>query len=93
MQYIEHPAETGAFLLGWDGVLSDIRLNFVPLRDKYFGGGIVPFFKTAATLPEPDRSAVLAEISKIEIEEAAMATAMEGAKDLIAWLVEELRLP
>ena len=85
---IKHPAEARAFLLDWDGVLADTRLNFATLRNKYFGGRTVPLIETAATLPEPDRSDVLAEIRRIEIEGADTATAMEGAKDLIAWIAE-----
>ena len=86
MPPIKHPAESGAFLLDWDGVLADTRLNFLPLREKYFGGRIVPLFETAAALPEPERSEVLAEIYRIEVEGADTAAAVDGAKDLIAWL-------
>jgi len=85
---IGHPAEASVFLLDWDGILADTRLNFARLRNKYFGGKIVPLFESAAALPEPDRSLILAEIRKIEIEGADSATAVEGAKDLIAWLAE-----
>jgi HAD superfamily hydrolase (TIGR01509 family) len=86
---MKHPAEAGAFLLDWDGVLADTRLNFLPVREKYFGGRIVPLSEAAATLPEPDRSMALAEIYRIEMEGADAATAVEGAKDLIAWLAKE----
>ena len=86
MPSIGHPAERGAFLLDWDGVLADTRLNFAPLRGKYFGGNTVPLLEAAATLPEPDRTELLAEIHKVEMEGAAAATAMEGAENLIAWL-------
>ena len=88
MTPIVQPAEAGAFLLDWDGVLADTRLNFAPLRDKYFGGRIVPLFETASALPDPGRSEVLVEIRNVEMEGAAAATAVEGAKDLIAWLAE-----
>lgn len=85
---ITHPAEAGAFLLDWDGILANTRLNFAPLREKYFGGKIVPLFEAAAALAEPERSEVLAEIRTVEIEGADTAVAMEGAKDLISWLAE-----
>ena len=88
MPHIGHPAEAGAFLLDWDGVLADTRLNFAPLREKYFGGKLVPLLETAATLSEPDRAEVLAEVHRVEMEGAAAAVAVEGAKDLIAWLAE-----
>ena len=92
MPSIGHPAEAGAFLLDWDGVLADTRLDFSHLRDKYFGGRIVPLSETAAALPEPDRSLVLAEIHETEMKGADAATAVEGAKDLIAWL-DDARKP
>ena len=85
---IRHPAEAGAFLLDWDGVLANTRLDFSHLRNKYFGGKIVPLSETAAALPEPDRSLVLSEIHRIEMGGADAATAVEGASDLIAWLAE-----
>ena len=88
MKPLRHPGEARGFLLDWDGVLADTRLDFSLLRGKYFGGKIVPLFESAAALPEPDRSEVLAEIHKVEMEGAAAAGAVEGAKDLIAWLTE-----
>ena len=92
MSSIGHPAEAGAFLLDWDGVLADTRLDFSHVRDKYFGGRIVPLSEAAAALPEPDRSLVLAEIHETEMKGADEATAVEGASDLIAWL-DETRKP
>ncbi|MDR1376111.1 MAG: HAD family hydrolase [Synergistaceae bacterium] len=114
-----HPAQAKAFILDWDGVLVDTRLNFKPLRQKYFeniqtqGGrarsaasqsslapprppsGVfplpVPLLEAAATLSEPLRGEVLAEIRGIEIEGAERAAPVEGAKDLIAWLTGRLR--
>ena len=83
---IKHPAEARVFLLDWDGILADTRLNFANLRKKYFGGNTVPLFEAANALSEPDRSLVLAEIYRVEMEGADTATAIEGAKDLIAWL-------
>jgi HAD superfamily hydrolase (TIGR01549 family) len=81
-----HPARAGAFILDWDGVLADTKLDFKPLRQKYFGGEIVPLIEAASALPEPARSEVRAEIRRIEMEGAKNAEAVEGAKDLIAWL-------
>ena len=89
---LTHPAEADAFLLDWDGILADTRLNFAPMREKYFGGKIVPLFEAAAALPEPERSEVLAEIRRVEIEGAGTAVAMDGAKELITWLAE-VRMP
>jgi HAD superfamily hydrolase (TIGR01509 family) len=86
MPTIKHPAEAAAFLLDWDGVLADTRLDFAPLRKKYFGGRHEPLLEAASLLPEPERSNLMAEINAIEIEGAASASPVDGAKDLIAWL-------
>ena len=83
-----HPAQSGAFILDWDGVLADTRLNFLPLRQKYFGGKTVPLIEAAASLPEPLSTEVKSEICRIEMEGAKKATAVEGAHDLITWLNE-----
>ena len=81
-----HPARARAFILDWDGVLADTKLDFKPLRRKYFNGEIVPLTEAASALPEPARSEVRAEICRIEMEGAENAVPVEGAKDLIAWL-------
>jgi phosphoglycolate phosphatase-like HAD superfamily hydrolase len=83
---VRHPAEAGAFILDWDGVLADTRLDFKALRQKYFDGKTVPLVEAAAKLPARVRAAVLAEIREIEIKGAENATPVQGAKDLIAWL-------
>jgi HAD superfamily hydrolase (TIGR01509 family) len=81
-----HPAYAGGFILDWDGVLADTRLNFAPLRQKYFDGKLVPLIEAAAALPAPLRAEVEAEIHRIEMEGAERAEPVKGAKDLIAWI-------
>ncbi len=81
-----HPAHAKAFILDWDGVLADTRLDFKPLRQKYFGGGIVPLIEAAEALPAPQCGDVKAEIRRIEMEGADRAQPVDGAHDLIAWL-------
>lgn len=81
-----HPAQAGAFILDWDGVLADTRLDFMPLRQKYFEGQIVPLVEAAETLPAPACQEVKEEIRRIEMEGAAGAMPVEGAKELISWL-------
>ncbi|MDR1733240.1 MAG: HAD-IA family hydrolase [Synergistaceae bacterium] len=81
-----HPACSGAFILDWDGVLADTRLDFGPLRQKYFEGKIVPLIEAADRLPESVRDEVKAEIRRIEMEGAEKAVPVKGARDLIAWL-------
>jgi HAD superfamily hydrolase (TIGR01549 family) len=96
---VRHPAQAKAFILDWDGVLADTRLDFRFVRQKYFGSkaasppekGVpflipVPLLEAASTLPESLREEIMAEICRIEIEGAERAAAVDGAKDLIAWL-------
>jgi beta-phosphoglucomutase-like phosphatase (HAD superfamily) len=83
---LRHPSRASAFILDWDGVLAETRLDFAPLRRKYFGGKFVPLIEAAATLPQVLREEVLSEIYRIEMEGAENAAAVHGAKDLIAWL-------
>jgi phosphoglycolate phosphatase-like HAD superfamily hydrolase len=98
---IRHPAQAKAFILDWDGVLADTQLDFKPLRQKYFDGKAasesssekgspfsipIPLLEATSALPESLREEVMAEICRIEIEGAERAVAVDGAKDLIAWL-------
>lgn len=46
-----HPADSEGFILDWDGVLAETRLNFAPLRARYFDGKFVPLFEALETLP------------------------------------------
>ena len=81
-----HPACMDAFILDWDGVLANTRLDFSAIRKKYFGGQIVPLIERAGTLPHPLDEEAKAEIRRVEMEGAARAAPVDGAHDLIAWL-------
>ena len=83
-----HPAFKRAFILDWDGVLADTRLDFTALRQRYFGGRIVPLTESAEALPSPLRDEILGEIRRIEMEGADRAVPVSGAHELIAWLKE-----
>ncbi|MDR2528721.1 MAG: HAD-IA family hydrolase [Synergistaceae bacterium] len=84
-------ARAKVFILDWDGVLAETQLDFAPLRQKYFGGERVPLIEAAAALPAPLRAEVEAEIYRVEMGGAERAAAVEGAKDLLAWLTETRR--
>ncbi|NLL36365.1 MAG: HAD family hydrolase [Fretibacterium sp.] len=83
-----HPAQMKAFILDWDGVLADTRLDFTPIRLKYFEGKFVPLLESAEALPSPLREEVQAEISRVEMEGALKARPIDGALELIRWLNE-----
>ncbi|MDR1740428.1 MAG: HAD family hydrolase, partial [Synergistaceae bacterium] len=78
------------FIFDWDGVFADTRLDFQPIRDKYFGGERVPLLEAALALPDP--GPLMDEIRRLEIEGAERAVPVEGAVVLAARLVERARL-
>ena len=41
-----HPAAAKGFILDWDGVLADTKMNFQKIRDKYFNGRFVPLLES-----------------------------------------------
>ena len=63
-----HPAVKGAFILDWDGVLADTKLDFSALRQRYFGGRIVPLIEAAEAFPPPVREEIRDEVRRVEIE-------------------------
>ena len=83
-----HPALMKGFILDWDGVLADTQLNFAPLRQKYFGGKLVPLLESAARLSPLLRDEVCAEIRRVEMDGAERARPIPGALELIRWLNE-----
>ena len=81
-----HPAVKGAFILDWDGVLADTKLDFSALRQRYFGGRIVPLIEAAENFPSPVREEIRDEIRRVEMEGADRAVPVPGAHEFIAWL-------
>ena len=81
-----HPAVKGAFILDWDGVLADTKLDFSALRQRYFGGRIVPLIEAAETFPPPVREEIRDEVRRVEMEGADRAAPVPGAHEFIAWL-------
>lgn len=81
-----HPAFADGFILDWDGVLAETKLSFAPIREKYFGGRMVPLVEAGLGLSPDQREQLEADIYRIEMEGAAAAFPVEGAHDLIRWL-------
>ncbi len=81
-----HPAVKGAFILDWDGVLADTKLDFSALRQRYFGGRIVPLIEAAENFPPPVREEIRDEVRRVEMEGADRAVPVPGAHEFIAWL-------
>ena len=86
------PAFCRAFVLDWDGVLAETKLNFSPIREKYFQGRFVPLFEAIATLPQSLAEALSKDIYDEEMAGAADAKPVRGALELLNWL-ENSKVP
>jgi len=81
-----HPAFSEGFILDWDGVLADTRLDFAPIRARYFNGERLPLVEAAGRLDPPERQALERDLYDLEMEGARRATPVKGAHALIEWL-------
>lgn len=84
-----HPAFSKGFILDWDGVLAETKLNFKPLREKYFDGRFVPLFEGVKSLPPSLGKELEKDIYDVEMNGAEGAEAVEGAFELLEWLEKE----
>ncbi len=83
-----HPARQGAFILDWDGVLAETRLDFRPLFEKYFGGKRVMLLETLPSLEPSLRTEIEQELIRLEMEGARRARPVPGAEKLLTFLEE-----
>jgi len=81
-----NPASCRAFVLDWDGVLAETKLNFAPIREKYFQGRFVPLFEAIATLPPSLAESLKKDIYDEEMAGAEAAEPVNGAFELLDWL-------
>ncbi len=82
------PAGAAGFILDWDGVIAETRLDFTPLREKYYGGRHAMLLEEACTLAPDVREAFFAELFALEMAGAERAEVVPGARGLLAWLDE-----
>ncbi|MDO9508701.1 MAG: HAD-IA family hydrolase [Thermovirgaceae bacterium] len=87
-----HPSLAHGFILDWDGVLADTKLDFAPIRAKYFNGERLPLVEAADRLEPSEREALERDLYDLEMEGARRATPVEGAHDLLEWL-KRSRIP
>lgn len=80
------PAGADGFVLDWDGVIAETRLDFTPLREKYFGGRRAMLLEEAETLAPELRQEFFAELEAMEKAGAEQAEAVDGARELFLWL-------
>lgn len=82
------PAGASGFILDWDGVIAETRLDFTPLREKYYGGRRAMLLEEACTLEPEMRESFFAELEALEMDGAERAEPVPGALELLAWLEE-----
>lgn len=80
------PADASGFILDWDGVIAETRLDFTPLREKYYGGRRAMLLEEACTLAPEVRDEFFAELVALEMAGAEKAEPVAGAPELLAWL-------
>lgn len=81
-----HPSVSLGFILDWDGVLADTRLDFSGIRNKYFAGKRVPLIEAANLLTQDQKDELWKDIYELEMEGAAQAVPVSGSLDLVKWL-------
>ncbi len=81
-----HPIISEGFILDWDGVLADTRLDFSQIRMKYFNGQSVPIIEGMKTLAEDRRQELWHDIYTLEMEGAEQATPVEQSVEFVNWL-------
>lgn len=80
------PADCAGFLLDWDGVIAETKLDFSELRNKYYGGRRAMLLEEAHTIPEDVRPEFFRELKALEMAGAEKAEPVPGAFELIEWL-------
>ncbi len=87
-----HPSLAHGFILDWDGVLADTKLDFSPIRAKYFNGERLPLVEAAERLEPATRKALESDLYDLEMEGARGATPVDGSHALLEWL-DRSRIP
>jgi len=87
-----HPFLSQGFILDWDGVLADTKLDFSPIRAKYFNGERLPLVEAAGLLEPDARKALGTDLYDLEMSGARQATPVKGSHALLEWL-DRSRIP
>ena len=60
-----HPSESKGFIIDWDGVIADTRLDFSGIRRKFFNGEPVLLLEEAERLPEEKKKELRSEERRV----------------------------
>lgn len=81
-----HPVLSRGFILDWDGVLAETKLDFQGIREKYFGGRRVPLIESDHLLTPEQKNLLEKDLYDLEMEGASRAFPVPGAHELLDWL-------
>lgn len=81
-----HPSASRGYILDWDGVIADTKLDFSGLRERYYGGRRAMLLEDASELSPEDRDSLMKDLCDLEMEGAAKAEPVPGAFELISRL-------
>jgi len=84
-----HPSASKGFIIDWDGVIADTKLDFSGLRERYYGGRKAMLLEEACTLSPEDQISFMKDLCDLEIESARRAEPIPGAFELIDRLRSE----
>ena len=87
-----HPSVASGFLLDWDGVIAETKLDFSAVRERYYGGRRAMLLEEADALTPEDRKALMTDLCSLEMAGAEKAVPVPGAIELIEWL-ETKKIP
>ena len=84
-----HPSASKGFIIDWDGVIADTKLDFSGLRERYYGGRRAMLLEDVHTLSPEDQVSFMKELCDLEMEGAGRAEPIPGAFELIKRLRSE----
>lgn len=81
-----HPSLSKAFLMDWDGVIADTKLDFSAVKKKYYGDARAMLIEDAHVLSPDQRESLKKDLYDIEMDGAARAVPVPGALKLLEHL-------
>lgn len=83
------PAEASAILFDWDGVIAETKLDFSPIREKYYGARRAMLLEEASTLAPEVRASLMRDLEEVEMEGAYRSTLVPGIGDILDWVASK----
>jgi HAD superfamily hydrolase (TIGR01509 family) len=81
-----HPSLPKAFLMDWDGVIAETKLDFTAVRERYYGGKRAMLLEDSHRLSPEDRESLMKDLYDLEMEGASKAAPVPGALEFLSCL-------